>query len=376
MRCVRVRWVQLAVMIAALLLPAVSTALAHSQSYGYLNISVGGQSFDGSLDVAVRDLDTLFGLDSDSDGKITWGEFRAGEGPLIEAVLQQISIATQSGTCKLAGKPALTDSRGGETYIVFPFASSCGGLSGPIDIGYSLLFDIDAQHRGLVSVKTAAAAQTFVMTPETRHVTLTTGGGGWASQMFTYVMHGIHHILQGYDHILFVLTLLLGTAVHLRDSPVWRVFSEAAKVVTAFTLSHSITLGLAAFGLLRIPVALTESLIAATIALAALNNLWPIVSRRIWLVALVFGLIHGLGFANVLAGLGLARGSLLASLLAFNAGVEIGQLAIVIVALPLIAYATRLSLGRYAVPAANLAITAVALMWLSDRAFGTALLPF
>jgi hypothetical protein len=365
-----------AAFLAALLLAAGHTAFAHSQSYGYLNVSLGERSVDGTLEIAARDLDTLFDLDGNRDGQITWGEFRSREASIVAAVLQRISIGARSGSCSLSGRPVLVDSRGGESTIVIPFAGSCGSLAGPLDIGYRLLFDVDAQHRGLVGVATADGARNFVMTPAQSHVMLSLGAGGWAGLMLTYVRHGIEHILIGYDHILFVLTLMIGAAVQRRDGPVWRVFAESAKVVTAFTLSHSMTLGLAAFGILRIPVALTESLIAATIAVAALNNVWPLVSRRIWLVALVFGLVHGLGFANVLADLGLPRDSLLASLLAFNVGVEIGQLAIVVAALPPIALAVRRSLGQRAVPAANLAIAAVALLWFSDRALGTALLPF
>jgi hypothetical protein len=146
--------------------------------------------------------------------------------------------------------------------------------------------------------------------------------------------------------------------------------------VTAFTLSHSLTLGLAAFGVVSIPTGITESLIAITIVLAALNNVWPLVMRRLWIVAFGFGLVHGLGFANVLAELNLPRENLLTALFAFNLGVELGQLAILFAALPLILLFTRqLAFGRLALPAANLIIAAIGAMWLTDRAFGTMMLP-
>jgi HupE / UreJ protein len=151
---------------------------------------------------------------------------------------------------------------------------------------------------------------------------------------------------------------------------------EATKVVTAFTLSHSLTLALAATGLVTIPVPLTESLIAVTIALAALNNLWPVVRQRIWLLALGFGLIHGLGFANVLSDLGLPTNGLLQALLAFNLGVEAGQLALVLVVLPILYLLTRSKLSANIVPLANVAIVIFGVAWFSDRAFGTTLMPF
>lgn len=102
--------------IAGLILPR--GAFAHSQSYGYLNIAVKSSSLEGTLEVAVRDLDTLLGLDNDGDGKITWGEFRSREPALTTAVLNRISIGTQDGVCDLRGRPALTQSRGGETYQI------------------------------------------------------------------------------------------------------------------------------------------------------------------------------------------------------------------------------------------------------------------
>ena len=111
-------------------------------------------------------------------------------------------------------------------------------------------------------------------------------------------------------------------------------------VVTAFTLAHSITLTLAALRLVELPSRLVESAIAASVVLAAVNNLVPVVERRRWMVAFAFGLIHGFGFASVLAELGLPQETLVLSLLGFNLGVELGQLAIVAVFLPT-AYALR-----------------------------------
>ncbi|MGQ0486534.1 MAG: HupE/UreJ family protein [Hyphomicrobiales bacterium] len=372
----------------ALLWFAATDASAHTQSYGFLTVTRGEERLEGRIELAVRDLDAAYDLDADRDGKITWGEFRRREAELKGAVLAGISIGAEGSPCALTAEPALTDSRGGETYIVIPFRSPCPQSAAPFRIGYNLLFNINAQHRGLVAVTTASETKgfvetkSFVMTPGAAAVSL--GGTESGARLFlSFIGHGIHHIWIGYDHILFLITLLLGTLA--ANCPAGRMTSAnlksalvaAVKVVTAFTLSHSFTLALAAFGVLRIPVALTESLIAATISLAAFNNIWPLVSRRLWLVAFVFGLIHGVGFANVLAELELPRDSLLTALLAFNIGVELGQLTIVFAALPLAALALRyLSTGRAAFPAANLAIAAVGAAWFTTRAFGIAILPF
>jgi hypothetical protein len=143
------------------------------------------------------------------------------------------------------------------------------------------------------------------------------------------------------------------------------------KVVTAFTLAHSITLSLAAFDILRLPGRLTESVIAASIIVAALNNIFPRVTEGRWRIAFAFGLLHGFGFASVLADMGLPTGARVVSLVAFNLGVELGQLAVVLAIMPL-AYAVRASAfyQRTVMQWGSLAIAAVALLWLVQRAAG------
>ena len=366
----------LAIMICAILQLAGREALAHSQSYGYLDLVLDSPKAHGRFAAALRDLDRLYRLDSNGDGNITWGEVRLREAELAAVSLKSIALAAPLGPCTLTAAPVLTDTHGGESYIVMPFTSDCDANQA-LTLGYSFLEGIDARHRGLASL-TDQSGQTrnFVIQAGARGIALSSANRSMAAEMASFVAHGFHHILIGYDHILFVLTLLIGTAMQQRGQSLRRTFIETAKVVTAFTLSHSVTLGLAALGLLVVPVTLAESLIAATIAIAAVNNIWPLLTTRLWLVALGFGLIHGVGFANVLSDLGLPRDNLLLTLLAFNIGVEAGQLAVVAIALPMIAYAARLAISRVAIPAANCAITALALMWLSDRALGTALMPF
>jgi hydrogenase/urease accessory protein HupE len=129
-------------------------------------------------------------------------------------------------------------------------------------------------------------------------------------------------------------------------------------------------------GVVRLPTRMVESTIAASVVLAGLGNLYPVMTSRRWLVAFGFGLIHGFGFAAVLTDLGLPQGSLLSSLLSFNVGVEIGQLALVAAFLPL-AYSIRRSWSypRLVVTGGSLAVIGIALVWLTERAFDLKLLP-
>jgi hypothetical protein len=152
--------------------------------------------------------------------------------------------------------------------------------------------------------------------------------------------------------------------------------ADVLKIVTAFTVAHSITLSLAALGVVALPSRWVESAIALSVLLAALNNVLPVARGRRWAAAFLFGLVHGFGFASVLADLGLQPGALAASLVGFNLGVEIGQLAIVAAFLPL-AYLMRSTLfyRRVVLVGGSGAIMLVAALWLGERLFDLKLLP-
>ena len=190
------------------------------------------------------------------------------------------------------------------------------------------------------------------------------------------------HIWIGFDHILFLLSLLLPAVLILRKKE-WQAaeqfrgtFWDVFRVVTSFTVAHSITLSLAALSVISLPSRLVESTIALSVLLAALNNLWPVVAERRWAVAFAFGLIHGFGFASVLTDLGLPQGALLLALVGFNVGVEVGQLAIVTAFLPF-AYGLRRSwfYRRLVFAGGSAAIALVAAVWLAERALNVKLWP-
>jgi hypothetical protein len=192
-----------------------------------------------------------------------------------------------------------------------------------------------------------------------------------------YLKTGVWHIWSGIDHLLFLLSLLL-PAVLKRRNHQWEAvplakpaFVNILKVVTAFTVAHSITLSLAAFDVVRLPSRLTESVIAASIIVAALNNIFPKVTEGRWRIAFAFGLLHGFGFASVLADMGLPPGARVVSLVAFNLGVELGQLAVVLAVMPL-AYTVRASTfyRRTVMQWGSSAIAGLALVWLVQRAAG------
>jgi hypothetical protein len=187
---------------------------------------------------------------------------------------------------------------------------------------------------------------------------------------------GVHHIWVGIDHILFLLALLLPSVLRRRDGR-WvgvdgfrPALIHVIKVVTLFTIAHSVTLSLAVLGVVQVSSRIVESIIAISIAFAALDILVPVFRGRIGVVVFVFGLFHGFGFASVLSEMGIAPKFLALSLIGFNVGVELGQAAIVTLAFPILfllrstVLYTRLTLR----PAAA-ALILVSLYWFVERAF-------
>jgi hypothetical protein len=370
----------LLLLIAALCLTP-ATAQAHKPSDSYLGLRMTESGIAGEWKISLRDLDYAIGLDGNDDGAITWGELRARHSDIAAYALSRLRIAGDETACAAEPGEQLVDTLSDGAYTVLRFAIDCGQTPQSLRIDYSLFFDLDPQHRGLVRLDAEVASQTAIFGPDQSRQRFDLAAASPLRQFAAYVHEGVWHIWIGYDHVLFVVTLLLPAVLRRRPEGWTAVadfrtaFLQVVGIVSAFTLAHSFTLSLAALGLIGLPSRLVESVIAASIAIAALNNIYPLVTRRLWLVALAFGLAHGFGFASVLADLGLPRDALLLSLVAFNLGVEIGQLAIVAALLPLIYGLCRWRhYPRAVLQGGSLAIVSIAALWFVERAFDVTLM--
>jgi hypothetical protein len=352
-------------------------ALAHKPSDSYLKIAVEGSTVQGQWDIALRDLDYALGLDADGDGAITWGELRRRHREVAAYAFSHLTITGKGATCAQQVREHLVDYHTDGAYAVLRFEARCPKTPESLGISYQLFFDLDPQHKGLLNLTHGGQTHSAIFSADQDTQVFEFLAVNRTRQFLAYGWEGIWHIWIGFDHVLFLLCLLL-PAVLKREGSRWRAlasFREASidvlKIVTAFTVAHTITLSLAALELIVLPSRWVESAIAASVALAALNNLYPLVSGRRWVVAFVFGLAHGLGFANVLIDLGLPNGSLLLSLVGFNLGVEVGQLAIVSVFLPL-AYRLRHSWFYQGVTLrfGSALIVLLACVWLVERSLG------
>lgn len=353
------------------------SAAAHVASNGFLVAHVSGRDVEGSMELAVRDAEIAVGVDANHDGRVTWGELRGSQSQLARYLADHLRLTAQQDACPLEFRGIRVNDRVDGPYAWLPFTAHCPAGIRDLAVHYTVMEGLDPSHRGLLTLTAGAVTQTGVL------------GGGAARASFTvfapsrwrsfveYFRAGVWHIWSGIDHLLFLLSLLL-PAVLLRRGGQWEPVRLArpalvsiVKVVTAFTLAHSLTLTLAALDIVRLPSRLTESVIAGSIIVAALNNIFPVVTESRARIAFAFGLLHGFGFASVLADMGLPQGARLVSLVAFNGGIEAGQLAVVLAVMPVV---YRLRAGvfyrRAVMPWGSAVIASLALVWLVQRAAG------
>lgn len=221
------------------------------------------------------------------------------------------------------------------------------------------LDDSDPSHANYATVNLDGEQQEGILSYESRELEI--GEIGFVQSAKQFLLLGLEHIFTGYDHILFVISLLLGA----------RTVKHILGLVTAFTIAHSITLVLATLEIVQLPGKFVESAIALSIIYIALLNIFnPNSKHQPWL-AFGFGLIHGFGFAGILSEMRLDGSQLVTSLLSFNIGIEVGQLLIVCLVFPVILRLKKLTFKplKWVIPGTSVAILAFGLIWFVERAF-------
>ena len=321
-------------------------ASAHMNTLGYSNIQVeqGGLIYEIELDLqeVAQWMDVrsggvfiLGGGNQPPEGEVAWtqDELRSlieesliveGEGQAAElATIDDIRIVERNDTGYL------------HMLLGYDFAEAADDYS----INYNFFFDMDANHQNFAAIRMGEASKDIVFTngQQVAAGEITAEGSssttvelpGWAVTAWNYLVIGVQHIWFGIDHLLFILALVLAK---LRP---W----DYVKVLTAFTVGHSLTIALAALDIVRLPSSFVEPFIALSIAYVAVENIFRKQVNRRWLIALLFGLIHGFGFAQVLQESPVD--SIVLALISFNVGVEIGQLSVLAVAIPLLLWLRR-----------------------------------
>jgi len=349
-----------------------SPARAHLESDSFLKIETTGDRAKLRWDLPLLNLEPRL----KPDGKIDEAALRSFLANGVTFKNAGVVCTTEYGALRL-------DERSAGSYAVVEETLSCPHPLSQLQIDYRLFFQSDPEHKAFVNLENRGAIRTVTLSRTAATATLVLSRPERFSTFVTFVVEGIWHIWIGFDHILFLLTLLLPAALLRRDHH-WvvpdnfrSVLREIIEVVTSFTVAHSLTLALASLQIVELPTRLVESAIALSVVLTALNNITPIIERGRWRLAFVFGLIHGFGFASVLSELGLPREHLVLALLGFNAGVEIGQLAIVAAVFPIL-YSLRRTVfyRRYFLLGGSGMTALVALLWFIERSIDLKFLPF
>lgn len=350
-----------AMVLVLVLTAAERLADAHQSSTSHSTIRIEGDGrIDYTLALSTRDLYEALALEKDRDA--TDDEVHAGEERLWSYVERKLSLAGEHGQPCAIERTGYRLREDAERRVELRFVARCP-TPGTVTIDYGLFFDLDPRHTGWASISQGATTtQEEFKAGAGRRVLDVRGGLG----AFDYILEGVEHIFTGYDHLCFLLGLLLVAVL----TPTLRGSLRAvAATVTAFTAAHSLTLILAALGVVTLPSRVVESAIAASIVFVAVENLLRRAPSKRWPLVFAFGLVHGLGFASLLAPLLPPRG-VIAPLLLFNLGVELGQLAIVLAVVPLLYGLARRDADRYrrtVLVGGSIAIGLLGLVWLIER---------
>lgn len=350
-----------------LALLAATAADAHELSTSYTTVTLQPERLLVEVGFRPSDLVQHFKLDTSGDGQLAPSELEAAAAEMADYVAGHLRVSANFMPLGLDSQGASLVAEGsGGSLAQFAFVAKSSKRPGEITLQVDFSDRLGDKHINFVKLISGEQIQQAVLSLEEPSHRFTLGQGvPLAAQLGAFVLLGIEHIFLGYDHILFLLALIL-LGGRLRDM---------VKIVTAFTVAHSITLTLAGLGLLALPPRLIESGIALSIVYVAAENFWIKETSHRWILTFFFGLVHGFGFANVLRDLGLPSRGLVTSLLAFNVGVEIGQIAIVALLFPVTVWLARQKFRRQVVLAVSGVILLFGLGWLVERVFGLGFMP-
>jgi len=313
-------------------------AWAHATQLSSSRLDIRGHVVDGLIEMNSRDLEVALSIRLTAEGGAVAPDLLvAGRDALARYLLSHARVVQPGGQDACPG--ALSSLEPKQEHLLARVRWNCPPVTGRLGYEVKLFHDIDAASRHMVSV-TGDARMVGLLSASQPRMGLAEVSADRLTVLWRYLFAGIEHIAIGYDHIAFLVAVI-----------VWgRRLWPLAKVVTAFTVAHSITLSLAVLDIVRIPGPLVESLIALSIVYVAAENFFVRDLRRRWWITFLFGLVHGFGFASVLRDYGLPRDALLPALAAFNAGVEVGQLVIVLACLALLLLVDRLGHRRRSPP--------------------------
>lgn len=347
--------------------------LSHELSNGYLTLkNESDELLSGELLLKPEDIGQVAELDANNDGNLTWGEVNSNHNLAKGYIQNHLIIRSGETRCTVSVAPPSLRDISAESLLVYPLSVNCAFLN-EVSVHYTGILNDFPTHKLLTSITFDQQTSVYVLDRERSFITVAPQNNHWVSQFGEMVYQGIWHIFIGLDHILFLVATLL-TVNLFRENKRWvkeqskkRIVKSTVILVSTFTLAHSITLTATALDFITLDSRIVELGIAISVAITALNNVFPII-MRIGLITFAFGLLHGMGFASVFGDLNAQTGSLVSNVLAFNLGVEVGQLAIVAILLPILLALRHIALYSHTImPIASSIIAIIALNWTLQR---------
>jgi len=335
---------------------------AHEIYTSYSSIEVVRTQLTYTLTLDETELKYIFELDKNNDGSITEKELNASVNKIYLYFEKRSAIIIGGETIELKrGEGYVSKDNSGNVFVNLVFKQTLDRQPWKLTLSLNIFNDFGPRHKNLVKVIHQDGIQQGILTIGDPQQDFLFSGKGIS--VFKHVRQffglGVEHILIGYDHILFLLGLII----------IGGSFLSLVKIVTSFTVAHSITLILAALQVVAIPARLVECVIALSIVYIALENFFIKKTDDRWLITFIFGLMHGFGFAGVLQESGLPTEGLVVSLLSFNVGVEIGQVIIVVSTFPIIYMIAKTRWQKRIVYGLSSVIMVFGLMWFFERAF-------
>lgn len=354
-----------------------AAAWAHTPDTSYCKIAIGREEVTFTFTYDLVTLSRITPLDANLDARITAAEMLAAV-PAIDGFLRKTIYLELNERDAIFGPlrapewpadagAAIAAADFGQRLMSFTYHNSVLHAPDAVAVTFDFFHLLGERHTVLGNFAWNGQENPVNFTRFEPDYLFDTGYRVPASEQFTqYLWLGVKHILRGYDHVAFLLALLFV-----------RRFVELLKIITAFSIAHTLTLALAALGIVALPSRLVEIIIAASIVYVAVENIWRTAepSHR-WRITFAFGLVHGFGFATILRELGLPADGLVRSLLAFNLGVELGQIAIAAVCWPLLVWVSRKPWAARVRLAVSSILCAFGAAWLIDRAFALQWMPF
>lgn len=385
-----------------LFLPLVASAHIPNQSYIFLRV-YEEEGLDGRFEFNVREINKVFGTDFGDN--VTLEDLQPYVSRIKTYLVQHASFSSTLGNHEIIYTEVGTSRFHLGNFLTLSFhLENSEGVSDSLDVTYDAVFEKDDTHRGFLiteynwkaGVINNEANISLSFSPNDTQDTLSLTDTSIWNGFVAMVQQGIYHIWIGLDHILFLLALILPAVVRRWGNaksevplpedakitksgfitwdwyPVKRfkpAFFYILKVITYFTIAHTITLSLASLQIINLPSRLVEAIIALSIGLAAYHNIRPIFKGKDWVIAFVFGLFHGFGFASVLGDLGLTSEFLTYSLLGFNIGVEIGQVVIIFMIFPILYLIRKTKAYPRVLVYGSILLIIISLYWFTERAF-------